>query len=231
MKRFYKDVTVAEGEGGFRVLLDGRAVKTPAKNELLLPTRALAEAVAQEWREQGEEIVPAIMPMLKLANTAIDGVAANRAAVIAAILRFGENDHLCYRAIQPADLAARQAEAWDPVLAWAQKRFGVQFIVVRGHTHADQSPQTLAALRAVLEKQDEFTLAGLHVIASIAGSLVLALALLAGECSAARVFALSRIDEDYQADKWGRDREAEARAAGLSREIQNAARFIAGTGC
>ena len=108
MKRFYKDVSVGVAEDGFRILLDGRPVKTPAKNMLALPTRALAEAVADEWRGQGEEIAPAAMPFLRLANTVIDGVVGNRDGVIDAILRFGENDLLCYRAAQPADLAALQ---------------------------------------------------------------------------------------------------------------------------
>jgi chaperone required for assembly of F1-ATPase len=226
MKRIYKDVTVAEAEDGFRVLLDGRPVQTPAKNRLALPTRALAEAIAEEWRGQGEEIAPASMPMLKLANTAIDGVTANREAVIAAILRFGENDLLCYRA-GPSDLAARQAQGWDPLLDWVRRRHGMDFVIVEGHTHADQPPATLAAFRAVLEGFDAFALAALHVIASVTGSLVLALAAAEGERSAAEIFALSRIDEEHQAATWGRDPEAEARAAALSREMEKAASFLA----
>lgn len=226
MKRFYKDASVAEGAGGFRVLLDGKPVHTPAGNVLALPTRALADAVAEEWRGQGGEIVPAAMPFLKLANTAIDGVAANRADVIAAILRFGVNDLLCYRAAAPPELAALQAVGWDPVLAWARRTYGADFTTVECHTHADQPPATLAALRAVLEAQDAFTLTGLHVIASVAGSLVLALALLEGERTAREVFSLSRIDEDYQASKWGRDHEAESRAGNLARELDKAAAFI-----
>lgn len=227
MKRFYKDVSVAEAEDGFRVLLDGRAVKTPARNVLALPTRALAEAIAQEWRGQGDEIAPAAMPFLRLANTVIDGVVPNRAGVIDAILRFGENDLLCYRADQPAELAARQREGWDPVLDWARQRHGVDFVVVQGFTHADQPAATLAAFRAALDRQDSFSLAALHVVASIAGSVVLALTLAEGERSAAEIFALSRIDEEHQAATWGRDREAEARAASLARELETAAAFMA----
>jgi len=245
MKRFYKDVSVAEvppspggrgqaGEAGlgegekprFQILLDGKPVRTPAGNPLALPTRALAEAIAEEWRGQGETVDPVSMPFLKLANTVIDGVAVGRAEVIAAILRFGENDLLCYRAHQPPDLAARQAESWDPVLAWARRRFGVDFTLVEGFAHADQPPQTLAAFRAALEGQDSFSLAALHVIASIAGSVVLALALAEGELTPAQIFTLSRVDEDYQAGKWGRDQEAEVRAASLARELDKAAAFI-----
>jgi len=227
MKRFYKDVSVARAEDGFRVLLDGRPVKTPAKNALALPTGALADAVAAEWRGQGEEVAPAAMPFLRLANTVIDGVNENRAEVIAAILRFGENDLLCYRAAQPADLAARQRQGWQPVLDWARQRYGVDFTVVEGFTHADQPPATLAAFRAALEARDSFSLAALHVAASVTGSVVLALALAEGALTAARVFAISRIDDDYQAEKWGRDHEAQARAAKLAHELDIAAAFIA----
>jgi len=227
MKRFYKDVAVAQAEDGFRVLLDGRPVKTPAKNTLALPTRALADAIAAEWVGQGDEVQPAAMPFLKLANTVIDGVVANRAEVITAILRFGENDLLCYRADQPPDLARLQAKGWDPVLAWARRHHGAAFTVVEGFAHADQPAATLDAFRTALEAQDSFSLAALHVIASIAGSVVLALALAAGELTAAQVFALSRIDEEYQASKWGRDHEAEVRATNLARELDTAAAFIA----
>jgi len=227
MKRFYKDASVGQMDNGFRVLLDGRPVKTPAKHTLALPTRALAEAIAEEWRAQGDEVDPVSMPFLKLANTVIDGVAANRAEVIAAILRFGENDLLCYRADQPPELARLQAQGWDPVQAWARRIYGVEFALVDGFTHADQPPATLEVFRAALERQDSFSLAALHVVASVAGSVVLALALAEGELTAAQVFALSRIDEDYQASKWGSDHEAEIRAGNLARELDKAAAFIA----
>jgi chaperone required for assembly of F1-ATPase len=226
MKRFYKTVSVAEAEDGFRVLLDGRPVKTPAKNMLALPTRTLAEAIAAEWAGQGEQIAPVSMPFLRLADTVIDGVVANRAEVVGAILRFGENDLLCYRAHQPPELARLQREGWDPVLDWARRRYGVEFVVVEGFGHQDQPAQTLAAFRAALETQDAFSLAALHVVASIAGSVVLALALAEGELAQAQVFALSRIDEEYQASKWGRDHEAEVRATNLARELDKAAEFI-----
>ncbi len=227
MKRFYKAVSVGEADDGLRILLDGRPVKTPAKNMLAVPTRALADAIAAEWAGQGETIDPVSMPFLRLADTVIDGVAANRDAVIAAILRFAENDLLCYRAHQPPDLVRLQGEGWDPVLAWARNRYGVNFVVVEGFTHADQPPATLEAFRTALAALDSFSLAALHVVASIAGSVVLALALAEGERNAAQVFALARIDEDYQASKWGRDHEAEVRASNLARELDKAAEFIA----
>jgi chaperone required for assembly of F1-ATPase len=227
MKRFYKEVAVAASDGGFAVLLDGRSVKTPARNALLLPTEKLATAIAAEWRAQGEEVIATAMPLLRLANTVMDGVIPNREGVIDAILRFGENDLICYRAHQPPDLVARQREGWDPVLAWARQKFGAGLLVADGITHVDQPPETLAALRQALAKYDPFTLAGLHVVASITGSLVLALAVAEGEIIGAHAFALSRIDETYQAEKWGEDAEATKRTSALAHELDKAVELMA----
>jgi chaperone required for assembly of F1-ATPase len=227
MKRFYKDVSVAPVEGGFGVLLDGKPVKTPARHALTLPTQTLAAAIAAEWRGQGTEIIVTTMPLLRLANTVIDGIAANREQVIGAILRFGENDLLCYRAHQPPDLLARQRAGWDPWLDWTRQKHGAGMTVAEGLTHVDQTPQALAALRRPLEELDSFTLGGLHVIASITGSTVLALAVAAGEVSGAQAFELSRIDEIYQAEKWGQDAEAAKRAAALAHELDKAVELIA----
>lgn len=227
MKRFYKEVSVAPVEGGFAVLLDGKPVLTPARNKLALPTEVLAGAIAGEWRNQSETVIAQSMPLLRLANTVIDGVAAHRAEVIAAILRFGENDLLCYRAHQPPELAARQRAGWDPLLDWVHKRHGAQMKVAEGLDHVDQSPEALAMLRRVLESFDAFTLGGLHVIASITGSLVLALAVAEGATSSRHAFELSRIDETYQAEKWGLDVEAARRAAALAHELDKAVELIA----
>jgi chaperone required for assembly of F1-ATPase len=226
MKRFYKDVSILLAEGGFCVLLDGKPVKTPGRNALLLPTAALAGAIAAEWQSQGEAIVATSMPLLRLANTVIDGVAANRAGVIDAILRFGENDLLCYRAHQPPDLAARQCESWDPVLDWVRQRHGAHMRLAEGLAHVDQTPDALLALRQALEEENAFALGALHVIASITGSAVLALAVGHGFLSGETAFALSRIDEIYQAEKWGEDAEAAKRAASLSRELDKAVELM-----
>ena len=222
MKRFYSDVAAAPAEGGFVVLLDGKPVKTPGRNTLLLPTEKLAAAIAQEWHSQGEEIIATSMPLLRLANTVIDGVSVNRAGVIDAILRFGENDLLCYRAHQPPELASRQREGWDPLLDWVRRRHGAHMRVAEGLTHVDQSLDALLALRQALEEFDPFTLGAVHVVASITGSLVLALAVAHGFVSGADAFALSRIDETYQAEKWGEDAEAAKRAANLAQELDKA---------
>lgn len=226
MNRFYKEVSIAPAGSGFAVLLDGKPVKTPARRALVLPTERLAAAVAAEWQAQGADIIVTAMPLLRLSNTVIDGVANNREDVINAILRFGENDLLCYRAYHPPDLAARQREGWDPILDWARQRLSARMTVAEGLGHVYQSPETLAALREALTPCDSFILAGLHVIASITGSLVLALAVAEGQTTCVHAFALSRIDESYQAEKWGQDAEAQKRTVALAHELDNAVELI-----
>ena len=226
MKRFYKDVSVKAQDGGHAVLLDGKPVRTPGGNALELPTEKLASAIAAEWRGQGDEIVPTTMPLLRLANTVIDGVAANRDEVIGAILRFGENDLTCYRAHQPPELVARQKAGWDPVLDWLAQRHGAKLLVSHGLNHVEQPQAAMAVLRRLLEGLDGFTLAGLHVIASVTGSLALALTVLDDALSGARAFELSRIDETYQAEKWGQDAEAAKRTAALAHELDKAVELI-----
>jgi chaperone required for assembly of F1-ATPase len=225
MKRFYKSVTVDETANGFRFLLDGRPVQTPARQPLLLPSRALAEAIAAEWRAQGDEMLPLAMPLTRLVNTVLDGVRVTRPEVIAAILRFGENDLLSYRAEAPVELVARQL-AWNEYLDWAAKRHGARVAVTSGIRHVEQSAETLEALRQVVAALDDFQLAALHVLASVTGSLVLGLAVLDGRLTAAEAFSLSRLDELYQAEKWGTDREAEQRAERLAAEMGNAAELV-----
>jgi chaperone required for assembly of F1-ATPase len=227
MKRFYKEVALAPGDGGFAVLLDGRPVKTPARNTLVLPTENLAAAIAAEWRGQGDEIMATSMPLLRLANSVIDGVTAKRDEVVDAVMRFADNDLLCYRAHQPPDLVARQSAGWDPWLDWARRRHGAHMTVAEGFNHVDQTPDALMALRQAAAALDPFALGALHVIASITGSLVLALAVVDGAVSGAQVFALSRIDETYQAEKWGEDAEAAKRATALAHELDKAVELTA----
>src|SRR6185312_3502742 len=225
MKRFYKDVTVEEVPGGFRFLLDGKPVQTPARRPLLLSSEPLTEAIAQEWRDQDDEMQPAAMPLTRLVNTVLDGVQATRPDVIAAILRFGENDLLSYRVETPVELAARQL-GWNEVLDWAAERHDARLAVTSGIQHVEQSAETVAALRRTVDTRDQFELAALHVLSSITGSLILGLAVLDGRLSAAEAFALSRLDETYQAERWGRDHEAEERAAKLAAEMEQAARLV-----
>lgn len=224
MKRFYKDVTVERTSHGFRFLLDGKPVQTPARQALLLPSLALAEAMAEEWRAQGEEMRPLAMPLTRLVNTVVDGVRVNRQELIPAILRFGENDLLSYRAEAPAELVRRQSQ-WNAWLDWADRRHGARLEVTSGVSPVGQSPEALMALEKVIRDQDDYALAALHVLSSITGSLILGLAVLEGELAPADAFALSRLDEAYQAEKWGADPEAEERAARLAREMDQAARL------
>lgn len=225
MKRFYKDVTVEEAAGGFRLLLDGKPVQTPARRALLLPTGPLTEAIAEEWRGQDEEMRPTAMPLTRLVHTVLDAVPSARSEVIAAILRFGENDLLSYRVETPVELAARQL-GWNDLLDWAAERHEARLAVTCGIQHVEQPVETLAAFRQTVEARDDFELAALHVLASISGSLVLGLAVLDKRLSAAEAFALSRLDEAYQAERWGRDHEAEERAARLKAEMEHAARLV-----
>jgi len=218
---------VAPADGGFAVLLDGRTVKTPARNALILPTEKLAAAIAAEWRGQGDEVIATTMPLLRLANSVIDGVTVNRDGVVDAVMRFADNDLLCYRAHQPPELVARQSAGWDPWLDWARRRHGANMTVAEGFNHVDQTPDALAALRQAAAELDPFALGALHVIASITGSLVLALAVADGAANGAQVFHLSRIDETYQAEKWGEDAEAAKRATALAHELDKAVELMA----
>jgi chaperone required for assembly of F1-ATPase len=225
MKRFYKEVSVDETADGFRLLLDGRPIQTPARRPLLLPTRVLTEAIADEWRGQDEEMRPAAMPLTRLANTVLDGIRATRPDVVAAILRFGENDLLSYRVETPVELAARQHD-WDVFLDWAAERHDARLAVTNAIQHVEQTSETLAAFKRAVADRDDFELAALHVLASITGSLVLGLAVLDRRLSAGEAFALSRLDETYQAEKWGRDPEAEERAARLKTEMEQAEQLV-----
>lgn len=225
MKRFYKTVTVEQTPEGFRLLLDAKPVLTPAGKPLRLESRALAEAVAEEWRAQGEEVQPGSMPLTRLVNSVLDGVRTARQEVIAAILRFGESDLLTYRAESPAELAQRQAR-WDAVLDWVADRHGARLIVTAGISPIEQPPAALNALSRVVASRDDYAVAALHILASVTGSLVLGLAVLDEELSAADAFALSRLDEEFQAEKWGRDGAAQARAQRLAREMEQAVRLM-----
>ncbi len=224
MKRFYKSVTVEETADGYRLLLDGRPVQTPARQSMLLPSRTLAEAVAEEWRAQGEEIEPAAMPLTRLVNTVLDGVRATRETVIEAILRLGESDLLSYRAESPAELARRQTQ-WDPILDWAADRHGARLLVTSGIAPIEQPAEAMAALGQTVSSRDDYAVAALHVLASVTGSLVLGLAVLDEALTPADAFALSRLDEGFQAEKWGLDREAEERAERLAVEMEQATRL------
>jgi chaperone required for assembly of F1-ATPase len=224
MKRFYKDVTVT-GLGPFAIHLDGRPIKTPRRATLALPTKALAEAVAGEWLAQGDEVRPATMPFTKLANAAIDRVMAHEGEVVGKIMAY-TNDLLCYRVDAPAELVARQDAEWNPLLDWAATRFGAHLKTQIGLAHFTQPDEVVAALRQAVESDDPFALTALHNAATILHSLVLTLAVAEGRLSAAEAFALSQLDERYQAEHWGEDDEAAARARAMGAELAAVERFI-----
>ena len=225
-KRFYKSVDVKGDTAPFAILLDGKPVRTPATHTLRAPTRALADAVAGEWRAQVEHIVPDTMPLTKALNTALDRVAANREAVIDDLAKYARDDLLCYRAASPGELVRRQAAAWDPWLDWAAERFGARLLVVTGIAHIDQPPEALTRLRAAIAAHDAYRLTALHTGITLTGSVVLGLAFAAQAVMADETLAAAQIDEDYQAEHWGRDAEAETVRARRRDELRASQRFI-----
>ena len=227
MKRFYREASAsASSDGGYTVLLDGKAVKTPKRAMLSLPNLALAEAVAEEWRGQGEGIDPQSMPLTRLAFAAIDVVTPKRARIAEETLKYAGTDLLCYRAEGPPELATRQAHTWDPLLDWEAETYGARLNLGSGIKHVPQPAKAIAELAQAIARYDEFELAVLHTATTVTGSLVLALALAEGEVSAGEVFAAATLDETFQAEKWGRDAEAEQRRHHLLSELTAAERFL-----
>ena len=226
MKRFYKQVTVEQGEGGYAVLLDGRPIRTPAREHLTLPSEALAKAVATEWDEQGEEIDPRAMPLTGLANAAIDRVSQDRAAFAEGLSRYGEGDLLCYRAEGPDSLVSRQGAIWDPLLEWGRSRFDVDFTLVRGIMHSPQPASTLERLAGAVASRNAFELAGLSPLVTISGSLIIALALAEGAVDLDAAWTAATIDEAWQAEQWGEDAEAKAALDARRRDFAAAHRFL-----
>ena len=227
MKRFYKTVSVDEPGEGYGVLLDGKPVRTPAARRLLLPTRALAEAIAEEWAAQEETIRPAEMPLVRLASTAIDRIEGARAGVIAELVRYGGTDLLCYRAGEPTDLAERQLLLWQPWLDWATERFGVTLTVTIGVTPVDQPSESLQRLESAIVDLEAFPLTAVADLTAALGSLVLALAVLHAKLSGEEAAAAALVDHEFQAERWGEDREEMRRLRLLRRDILAGARFLA----
>jgi len=223
VKRFYKSVSVGDDHS---VQLDGKPIKTPSSVKLVAPTRALAEAIAQEWREQGDSVVPSTMHLTRLANTAIDRAEPLRDDIAGELLRFACSDLLSYRALDPISLRTRQEALWDPVLDWAHQAFCARLKTTHGVLFVEQDEESIAAFERALRELDAWTLTGLQTATSITGSLVLALAIAKGRLSPAEAFALSRIDEAFQAEKWGLDAEAERRARLHAAELEMAGKFI-----
>ena len=225
MKRFYEAVTVEAAEGGWRVLLDGRAIRTAGGAAQIVPSRALAEALAAEWAGQGEEIDAAAFMLRDLTDYALDIVRAERATVVASLLRFAESDTLCYRAEAGEALAERQDLVWEPLLAAAEARWDVHFARIEGIIHRPQPEATLTRMQAVLEAESDFALAALNTLASLAASLVIALAAIAPGADAETLWNAANLEEDWQAELWGKDAEAEALRARRFGEFAGAMGF------
>lgn len=225
-RRFWTDVTVKPCHQGWQVLLDDRALKTPAKQELILPTEGFATAVADEWAGIDAEVDPLNLPHTRMANVAVDRLADDPGPVVEMLAEYGATDLLCYRATGPVALSEHQSAAWDPVLTWAQQTFGARLAVTSGVMHVAQDRDDLDKLRAPISDMTAFQLAGFHDLVKISGSLVLGLA--AAHCflSADEAFALSRIDEHWQEEQWGRDEDAHAAEVLKAAEFAHAHRVF-----
>jgi chaperone required for assembly of F1-ATPase len=211
MKRFYKNVAVAQGDGGWRVLLDGRGIKTVGGRPQVAPTRALADALAEEWADQGEEIDATLFTFRDMADYAIDVVALDRADAVRSLVAYAGTDTLCYRAEPDEPLRERQDEVWEPLLHAAEQRYDVHFERIDGVMHRPQPAATLARMQAVLEAESDFILAALRTLTGLAASLVIALAALAPQADAEALWEAANLEEDWQAELWGKDAEAESR--------------------
>lgn len=228
-KKFYTSAGVSEGPDGFGVTLDGKQVRTPGKNVLAAPTRDLAEAIAAEWDAQGENIDPMSMPLTRLANSVIDGVAGNVQSVSDDAAKYLETDLLFYRAGFPEALVQKQAEHWDPVLRWAADVLGAHFILGEGIVHVRQPENAVAAARNALPLE-AWPIGAFHVVTTMTGSALLALALKHGLFDGSQVWAAAHVDEDWNSEKWGVDEEVAARRASKFRDFEAAARVLKALG-
>lgn len=226
MKRFWKEVAVVPEGGAWGIALDGRPVRTPQRAPLAVASAALAEAIAAEWSDVGEAIDPAAMPMTGLANAAIDLAAPDVAAFAAPVAAYAQSDLLCYRDARDAALHAEQAAAWNPLLAWAEGRYQIEFALTQGVLPVDQPEATIAALQGAVYAQDQWRITALTPLVTIGGSLVAGLALLEKAFDADALWQAVSLDELYQERRWGADSEAQKARAVKQGDWDNAARFL-----
>jgi len=224
-KRFWTSATVVDAADGFTVHLDGRPVRTPAKSPLILPTRSMATAIADEWDAQQGTIDPRSMPLTRSANAAIDKVAVQHGEVAQMIADYGDSDLLCYRAPAPSELVARQAQLWDPLLDWAAQILDAQLQTASGVVHIPQDAVVLDRLSHRVHAMDSFALAAFHDLVSLSGSLILGFAATEDHLPADELWRLSRLDEDWQAEQWGADDDAAAMAETKRLAFLHAKRF------
>ena len=224
-KRFYKTVSVLADGCQFAPMLDDRPIKTPKRNAVSVPTKEFADAIAAEWTSQGEIIDPTSMPLTRLVNSILDGVIGNEDAVADEIARYVTSDLLCYRAEHPEELIKRQSDAWDPVLDWAKSEFDLTLNVATGLMPVAQPEGIAEKLRTVLPS-DAFPLAALHIVTTMTGSALLALAVARGRLGPEKAWQAAHVDEDWQISQWGEDAEATARRALRWREFDAAGRVL-----
>jgi chaperone required for assembly of F1-ATPase len=226
-KRCWKEATVEAWEGGFTVRLDARPVKTPGKNLLVVPTRAMAEAIADEWQAQQGLVRPETMPFTRAANSALEKVAPQFDEVVGLLAAYGDADLLCYRATAPVELIALHRAAWDPLLEWAAADLGAPLVAVAGVMHIPQPAASTARLHQMTAALSPFQIAAFHDLVMLSGSLVLAFAVTRGRLTPEEAWVVSRIDESYQAALWGEDSEAAALAETKRLAFHQAAAFWA----
>jgi chaperone required for assembly of F1-ATPase len=229
MKRFYKETAVDQGDGGHRILLDGKPMRTPAKAVLVVPTRALAEAIAAEWGAVPDkaDINVSHLPLTRLAATGLDRVTSQRARVIEDTAKYAGSDMLCYRASEPETLVKRQHAIWQPLLDWADKRYGARLVIVEGLAFVEQPADAVARLGEAVATHSDLGLSALYNLTHISGSLIVALAVAEGHLAAADAFAAAQLDELYQIERWGEDPIATKRHEGIRHDIEAGARFLA----
>ena len=225
-RRFYREAAALRDAEGWRIALDGKVVKTPARNPLIVPTQALAEAIAGEWTAQDTKVKPDTMPLMQFASTAIDRVAPDRDRIVAETAGYAATDLVCYRAEAPAELVARQAAAWDPPIDWLRERYDVVLQVATGVMAIPQSDHALAGLTRAVAAQDDFRLTALGVMTGASGSLALALAVLETRIGPEEAADAAQLDELFQAERWGIDPEAEKRRAAQRADLVAARRFL-----
>ena len=226
MKRFYKEVVVREEGQGHLALLDGRTILTPARRPLVMPCAAAAELVAEEWRDQGEEVVPDAMPATRLATTVVDLMPARRQDAIEEAVGYAQTDLLCYRAPRPSELVARQEAAWQPWLDWAERELDARLEVARSIEPLAQSEASMRALRLVVEGLDDWRLVGLHAATTLTGSLILGLAMARGRLDATTGFEAALLEELFEIERWGQELEQQRRHTRLRRDLEAAERFL-----
>lgn len=226
MKRFWRAAHVTEAATGFGVALDGRPLNTPARTPVTVPGQALAEALAEEWEAVGETVVPQAMPLTRAVNVTIDRVIEARAEVVEHIAAYGATDLVCYRAPHPAELAEREAAAWDPLLDWAAHRYGAHLVTAEGVMHVAQPEGAVAALTGAVARQDPWRLTPLSELVTLSGSLVIGLAVAEGPLDGETGWAASRVDEAWNIEQWGEDAEAAEQAALKRADFLAAARFL-----